>query len=278
MKRLRYENSYAKVSRFTLQYREIPSTAYTNNIGNISSATGYCIDGGSSSTGYSVSTTATYGYYFVYGKNDLNPRGFRIAANTSTSDIGIMGPSGEEFKLWDGANSRVRGTSDNSYDFGGPSQRAREVYCVNPNNNTSDRTRKTDFEMLDDSMIEPIMEIARNIQEWKWIDSVDEKGEDARVHIGPMAQDVYDIIAKVKPDPFRYSFLCKDLMIVDVETTVVIDKDKDGNDITELVSKEVPKLDDNGNQLEVWGLRHAELQYAISWAQQRTIDKLLGIK
>nr|WP_319552455.1 phage tailspike protein [uncultured Vibrio sp.] len=165
--------------------------------------------------------------------------------------------------------------ADNTGSSGTPSLRWTEVCAVNGAINTSDRREKTDFTAMPPEFIDVLIALIDNIQLWKWISAVGEKGDEARYHVGPIAQDVYDAFEAAGFDAFDYGFVGKDALVelVQVGTERVQDGDEE---YEKPIYEEVPVLDEDGNQRERWNLRPGELSYAMIWAQQQQIKQLLA--
>jgi hypothetical protein len=133
---------------------------------------------------------------------------------------------------------------DNFADCGSASNRWREVFAINSTINTSDRTEKTDFTEISDSLKAAGLAVKNNIQLWRWISSVEDKGNEARWHFGPIAQDVHQIFQDHGIDAFEYGFMCRDDL---VEVT----RDEEGIITgTKIIG-------------ERWGLRPTEIMWLI---------------
>lgn len=145
-----------------------------------------------------------------------------------------------------GGVSSVKPIFDNANSLGEPSQRWKDGYFVNAPTVSSDKNLKTTPEAIPEAMLSPLLEIIDNIVLWKWISSVNEKGDNARKHAGIIAQDVYAIFSRHNIDAFEYGFI--------------------GRDKT-----------DNG---EIWSVRASELQWLCLWAigkRQKRIEQHLGL-
>ncbi|MEX6385399.1 tail fiber domain-containing protein [Providencia hangzhouensis] len=131
-----------------------------------------------------------------------------------------------------GGVSSVKPIFDNANSLGEPSQRWKDGYFVNAPTASSDKNLKTTPEPIPEAMLSPLLEVIDNIVLWKWISSVNEKGDNARKHAGIIAQDVYAIFARHNIDAFEYGFIGRD------------------------------KTDDG----EIWSVRASELQWLCLWA------------
>jgi len=123
--------------------------------------------------------------------------------------------------------------TDNAHDFGNASFRWAELFAANGTINTSDETLKTDFERLSDIEKEAFLAAGSLIGKYKWLDAVDTKGDDARIHIGVPAQTVMAEFTSRGLDPTKYACFCID----DVEVWDTVE-------VTELVQKTETKTRD----------------------------------
>ena len=98
---------------------------------------------------------------------------------------------------------------DNTYDIGTGGKRVREIFAANAVINTSDETTKCEIGNVPQELIDALKPLKPKIYKIK--ESVEKKGaENARWHVGYIAQDVEKCLIDAKLDPFKYSFLCKD--------------------------------------------------------------------
>ena len=79
---------------------------------------------------------------------------------------------------------------DNAYDLGYSSYRWDDVYATNGNIQTSDRNEKQDIAALTATEMLVAARISGLFKTFRWIDSVADKGDNARTHTGVIAQDV----------------------------------------------------------------------------------------
>jgi len=79
---------------------------------------------------------------------------------------------------------------DNTYDLGASGNRFADVYATNGTINTSDASLKEQVTDLSAAELQAATACKALIKKYKWISSVAEKGDDARWHIGVIAQDV----------------------------------------------------------------------------------------
>jgi hypothetical protein len=63
---------------------------------------------------------------------------------------------------------------------------------------------------MSESEISAATAIAESIGTYKWLDSIQAKGADARRHIGTTVQGIITIMEQHDLDPFEYAFICYD--------------------------------------------------------------------
>ena len=79
---------------------------------------------------------------------------------------------------------------DNSVDLGRSNNRFDDVYATNGTIQTSDRNEKQNIEQLSDAERRVAVAAKGLLRKFKWIGAVEEKGDDARIHFGIIAQDL----------------------------------------------------------------------------------------
>ena len=99
---------------------------------------------------------------------------------------------------------------DNKPRLGIPARRWKEVFAVAGTINTSDAREKQDVADLDDAELRVAVRIKGLIKKYRWKSAVAKKGDDARIHVGIMAQDVKSAFEAEGLDGFRYGVLCYD--------------------------------------------------------------------
>lgn len=104
----------------------------------------------------------------------------------------------------------VIGGSDNSQTIGEPSTRWSVVYAATGSINTSDAREKTEVSAMSPSEINASIDLAKEIGTYKFIASIEAKGDDARTHIGMTVQRAIEIMEYYNLDPYSYSFICHD--------------------------------------------------------------------
>jgi hypothetical protein len=109
---------------------------------------------------------------------------------------------------WDG--SQFYPANDNTIKLGYPSNRWTTVYATTGTINTSDATQKQQIRSLDDAEKAVAQSIKGLIKAYKFNDSVAEKGDGARIHIGVIAQEVQSAFETQGLDSSKYAMFCSD--------------------------------------------------------------------
>ena len=137
----------------------------------------------------------------------------------------------------------VRALNDGGQDLGSASIRWGTVYAVTGTINTSDAREKQQIRPLSEKELAVAKKIKGLVRAFKFNDAIKEKGEKARIHVGVIAQDVFDAFQSEGLDAFEYGILCYDEWNSADEVV-----DKDGSIITPAIQ--------SGNR---YGVRYEEL-------------------
>jgi hypothetical protein len=100
-------------------------------------------------------------------------------------------------------------TSDNAIDLGNSSNRFKDIYATNGTIQTSDRNEKQDIEELNDAELRVAQQAKTLLRKYRWKSSVEEKGDDARIHFGIIAQDLEQAFTDEGLDAGRYGMFIK---------------------------------------------------------------------
>ena len=164
----------------------------------------------------------------VLSDGDGNPRAYWDSANNrwtfGTSSIMNLGGtsqatvfrsgadgSGIHFTTNAGYPANELGTvSDNTEAWGAGGYRWTVIYATTGTINTSDRQQKQDIQDLSAAELAVAQEIKTLFKTFRWKDAVVQKGEDARIHVGVIAQDVQAAFARQGLDASRYALWCSD--------------------------------------------------------------------
>lgn len=108
-------------------------------------------------------------------------------------------------------NTYLRPSVDNSMSLGGASNRYSELYAANGTINTSDANEKQQIRELGEAEKEVAASCKKLIRAFKFNDAVERKGDDARIHVGVIAQDVEQSFIDAGLDPSMYAMFCRDV-------------------------------------------------------------------
>jgi hypothetical protein len=125
-----------------------------------------------------------------------------IAINTADNS-GRLSCSGTEKYGWN--NTNFWSISDNTNDLGINTNRWDDIYATNGTIQTSDRNEKQDVAELDEAEKRVAVAAKGLIRKYRWIDAVQEKGDDARIHVGIIAQDLQAAFTAEGLDASRYA-------------------------------------------------------------------------
>jgi hypothetical protein len=105
-----------------------------------------------------------------------------------TGDTGIHFHDGVDSIIpWNVSTVNYR---DNAIDLGTSSYRFQDIYATNGTIQTSDRNEKQDIAELSEAEQRVAVAAKGLLRKFRWKDSVAEKGDDARIHFGIIAQDL----------------------------------------------------------------------------------------
>ena len=204
---------------------------------------------GTSATARSVDMNCTQiinAFQVAFGQGQNN--GFRLVdgSNSGTSSVAQDGCSFEA-------------QADNVMTLGRSGARWAEIFCTNGTINPSDVNLKQDIEDLSEAEKNVATQIKGLIKKFRWKDAVAEKGDDARIHIGVIAQEVESAFTSQGLDPRRYSLFCEDTYWIGTYEEEVPDSDNEGQ--TKVVTgKDVSKEEKEGYTKETrLSVRYDEL-------------------
>jgi hypothetical protein len=108
----------------------------------------------------------------------------------SDNGSGFLGLDSVRKYGWDDA--RIYSMTDNARDLGLLSKRFNDIYATNGTIQTSDRNEKQDIEALSEAEQRVAVACKGLLRKFRWKDAVEEKGDEARIHFGIIAQDLQD--------------------------------------------------------------------------------------
>ena len=134
----------------------------------------------------------------------------------------ISSPTGNDSGLKFGDRQIVPCTTagaarDDAINLGSGSNRFDTIFAKAGDINTSDLNEKQDIELLSDAEMRVANAAKGLLRKYRWKSSVAEKGDDARIHFGIIAQDLQAAFEAEGLDSARYGMLCSDTFWVDSE-------------------------------------------------------------
>ena len=108
------------------------------------------------------------------------------------------------------SSGHLRPINDGSQSLGSSSRKWSEVFASTGTINTSDENYKTELLDIDDVESAVARELKSAIKKFKFKDSVEKKGDGARIHFGVGAQTVKAVFEKHSLDPDAYALFCYD--------------------------------------------------------------------
>jgi hypothetical protein len=108
--------------------------------------------------------------------------------------------------------SGTAANADNAINLGNGTNRWAVVYAGTGTINTSDSNLKQDIQDLEQSELNVASAIKGLIKKFRFTDAVATKGNDARIHVGVIAQEVEQAFVAEGLDPRRYGMFCEDTL------------------------------------------------------------------
>ena len=162
----------------------------------------------------------------------------KLASSASVADIrfGIVKDTTNSFLELRVKNVMLSGDSfkpmtHNVTALGSDASKFTQLYATNGTIQTSDRNKKTNIIDVPDALLDAWENVV--IKQYQMKDSYVEKGENARLHIGIIAQDSGDALRSKGLNPEKYGFFCYNKW--DDQYTYETTYDADGNSHSEKV-------------------------------------------
>jgi len=185
----------------------------TSNVVSTTSGTGL-----SYASGYlAVSRDTSSASDAVQYLNRTGGDGQHLQFRKDGSNVGFIGNTGGDMFIGTGicgitfndANNAIlpwRNTAvdDGNIDIGLGSYRFKNIYATNGTIQTSDRNEKQDIEELSEAEQRVAVACKGLLRKFRWKSSVAEKGDDARIHFGIIAQDLQAAFEAEGLDAGRY--------------------------------------------------------------------------
>jgi len=140
---------------------------------------------------------------------------------------------------------------DNAISLGRPSAyRFDDAYIVNGVTTGSDGNEKQDIAELDEAEKRVALAAKSLVRKYRWIDAVEKKGDDARIHVGVIAQDLKAAFEAEGLDAHRYGMFMSNTYWMADETLPAVEEelDEEGNVITEAKPERIVQRVYEGDQ------------------------------
>jgi hypothetical protein len=139
--------------------------------------------------------------------------GFNSTGSFGAADFVIKSIGTTRFRL-DASGTILPGASG-TQDLGSSSLRFDTLFATNGTINTSDINEKQDIEPLNAAETRVAQNCKTLLRKFRWSDMVSEKGDDARIHFGIIAQDLNQAFTDEGLDAGRYGMFTSDTWIDD---------------------------------------------------------------
>ena len=185
------------------------------------------------------------------------------------------------------------GANGDSVDLGDSTVKFNNIYAVNGTIQTSDQNKKQQIASLTDAEINAAKAISKLFKTFKFNDSVEAKGDNARTHAGVIAQEVRTALEAEGLDATKYAFFCSDTWW---ETTTEVPAvepreavyDDDGNLVSEAIEiidavkahtrreiyKKADEAPEGATQKTLLGIRYPELLAFIGAATEQRLTSI----
>jgi hypothetical protein len=209
--------------------------------GNFTSASAYADKSLVVAAKNATAGTGTYGGSVAFARvNTTSPRSAITAVQTDGSNerIGLSFWTHASNVAADPMNHMMTlnhfgylyPVDDNLKRLGDASNRWSEVFAGNGTINTSDGREKVFVADLDAAETAVAVRIKSLIKKFKFADAVERKGDDARIHVGVVAQDVAAAFEAEGLNPASYSLFCHDIWWTDGNENVLHSNVDDNGD------------------------------------------------
>jgi hypothetical protein len=217
------------------KYNGLGDYSTYNNIGE----TGYVAND------YAYPTTSLIHYANYQGGSPAKTYGKLAVAANITQQGSILATYGG---IADTITTSFRPLSDNSTTLGSSSYRWSTVYAATGTINTSDANQKQQIQALTVAEQNVAKAIKGLIKTFKFNSAVVKKGDNARIHIGVIAQEVQSEFIAQGLDPNKYALFCSDTWYIDTENNIYQKNIDENNQL-------IPNL----TQVTQLGIRYEEL-------------------
>ena len=217
----------------------VGKTASSFSVAGIELSTANQLVATSTSHGLAVNRLTTDGDIAKFYKDGTTVGSIGSYANTRLR-IGSAGGTGI---LFGGTNlypATDENLADNTQSIGSASYRWNDAFITNGVTTGSDGNYKQDIEELNAAETAVAIACKGLLRKWRWIDAVEAKGADARIHFGIIAQDLQAAFEAEGLDAGRYAMFMSNTWWetqTEVEAVEAVEEvtDEEGNVTTEAV-------------------------------------------
>ena len=275
-----YTNSSSRNIIFGVNETEKMRISSSNvMIGTTTAATALGVSTDSSDTGVSMAGTGRISIAnsnsYPLALNRYTSEGSLIQLNEAGVTRGSIGIKGNEPFMVDtvgGLRMSGQGTAnvlpvnsvgngtDSALNLGAGTLKFDDVNCVTVIE-TSDRNYKQDIEELSEAELRVATACKGLMRKYRWIERVQQKGDDARIHVGVIAQDLRDAFTAEGLDAGRYGMFVSETVWEDsVEVPAVeaadavyeTQTDEEGNETQVLISEAIEAVDSYTDVNHYW--------------------------
>lgn len=202
------------------------------------------------------------------------------AITLDSSNSALFGTNGSGFptsRIKIGGNAAAAGgyypSSDQTYNLNASAYRFNNSYFVNAPTVTSDGREKTEPQPIDDALLDAWGEVG--FFAWQWLKSVQEKGGGARIHYGPIAQNIRDALVRhgymqEGSTDCRHAPLCYDEW-QDQYEPIMAERVNEAGEVEEYDTGEKRLVLAAGNR---WGIRADQCLFLEAAYQRRRSDRI----
>ena len=218
-------------------YKALSNQNFTSSTNTYNTAVGY-LAGQLISTG--TKNTIIGGYNGNQGSLDIRTSSNQVILSDGDGNVCFRADSTTQTLIGSVANrlflidaNRIAssdingGTIDNQHAAGWSNRRLTVVYAVSGSINTSDENEKQDIESLSETETRVAVACKGLIKKYRWKDSVAKKGDDARIHVGIIAQELKSAFEAEGLDATKYGMFCSDTWWEKDETVDGVTSTKD---------------------------------------------------
>jgi len=186
-------------------------------------------------------------------------------ASINDNSAGLIFASGDSSLFPSKVTSGAITTQDDYVDLGSGSKRFDDIHATNGTIQTSDRNEKQDIEELTDAEKRVAIVAKGLMRKFRWKSRVAEKGDNARIHFGIIAQDLEDAFKAEDLDASKYAmFICTNWWEKEITEPAIEADEKTGVEARQAITwtqewkteEEAPKDATKKTRL---GVRYSEL-------------------